>query len=232
MRAMCARGSMPISGLVFATLPVREIPLSVEGLGAAFTPCVICAGEVIYNATGFNDKNRENLGDDLKELLGQSNVELVSSLAKMMNAIAATNTSSTSSGGGGRGGKAGRGGRSGGLDRRRSTMFETSASSQFRSSLRSLLEVITATTPAFIRCIKPNHDKQPNSFHASDVLRQLRYAGMMETVRIRQQGFSMRVDHASFFAKHRFLEPRAANVGELVGTLSRGTFPKRDVCNM
>ena len=100
-------------------------------------------------------------------------------------------------------------------------MLEESVASQFRGSLKSLTDVLADTAPAFIRCVKPNHDKAARRFDGGAVRRQLRAAGMLETVRIRQQGFALREDHAHFFARHRFLAPRAKNVGELVGALSR-----------
>lgn len=39
----------------------------------------------------------------------------------------------------------------------------------------------------YIRCVKPNPDKQSGRFDGEDVLLQLQYSGTMETIRIRQQ---------------------------------------------
>ena len=73
---------------------------------------------------------------------------------------------------------------------RRSTIRGVSVGSQFRTSLQSLVSDLEKTQPHYIRCIKPNLRKEANSFEAGEVLRQLRYAGMMETIRIRREGYS------------------------------------------
>lgn len=47
---------------------------------------------------------------------------------------------------------------------------------------------MNACTPQFVRCIKPNLDKAPDSFKLDLVTKQLRYTGMLETTRIRKEG--------------------------------------------
>ena len=42
--------------------------------------------------------------------------------------------------------------------------------------------------PFFVRCVKPNDLKTPGVFNRELVCQQLRYSGMMETIRIRRQG--------------------------------------------
>jgi myosin heavy subunit len=51
--------------------------------------------------------------------------------------------------------------------------------------LRTLMETLTATAPHYVRCLKPNVLKLPSVFDTDMVLNQLRYAGMMETIKIR-----------------------------------------------
>jgi hypothetical protein len=47
------------------------------------------------------------------------------------------------------------------------------------------METLTATAPHYVRCLKPNALKRPAVFDNDLVLNQLRYAGMMETIKIR-----------------------------------------------
>ena len=55
--------------------------------------------------------------------------------------------------------------------------------------------------PHFVRCVKPNTKKMHNLFFSHMILQQLRYAGMMETIRIRQQGYALRQSHEDFFKR-------------------------------
>jgi myosin heavy subunit len=47
------------------------------------------------------------------------------------------------------------------------------------------MDTLTATAPHYVRCLKPNVLKMPAVFDSDLVLNQLRYAGMMETIKIR-----------------------------------------------
>ncbi len=51
---------------------------------------------------------------------------------------------------------------------------------------------------ACCRCLKPNHQKQANLFQSELILAQLRYTGILETVRIRRQGYATRLLHDVF----------------------------------
>ena len=89
----------------------------------------------------------------------------------------------------------------------------------FICSLVVINSISTNLEPVFRvcknRCIKPNLDKSPSSFDSGEVLRQLRYAGMMETIRIRREGYALREDHESFYNRfHLLLNPEEAPEGE------------------
>uniref|UniRef100_A0A4W6C9S6 Myosin IXAb n=1 Tax=Lates calcarifer TaxID=8187 RepID=A0A4W6C9S6_LATCA len=67
-----------------------------------------------------------------------------------------------------------------------------SISAQFQASLTKLMETLDQSEPYFVKCIRSNAEKLPLRFNDSLVLRQLRYTGMLETVRIRQSGYSIK----------------------------------------
>ncbi|KAG8431235.1 hypothetical protein GDO86_019207, partial [Hymenochirus boettgeri] len=76
-----------------------------------------------------------------------------------------------------------------------------SVGAQFRHSLSVLMEKMYAAEPHFIRCIKPNIQKEPNVLETETVLNQLRYNGLMETLRIRRDGFAWRPSFHDFVGR-------------------------------
>jgi len=77
-------------------------------------------------------------------------------------------------------------------------LHQIGVTAQFQESLDELLAMLDAAAPHFIRCIKPNEAKQPNNFDSKFVLTQLRYTGLLETVRIRKLGYSVRLQFPLF----------------------------------
>uniref|UniRef100_A0A915BD69 Myosin motor domain-containing protein n=1 Tax=Parascaris univalens TaxID=6257 RepID=A0A915BD69_PARUN len=91
--------------------------------------------------------------------------------------------------------------------KKRITGKPSSVSKQFEHSLSRLMKTLAQATPYFIRCIKSNNEKVPNYFDDNIILRQLRYTGMLETVRIRRAGYSFRIECSAFVKQYRILLP-------------------------
>lgn len=151
----------------------------------------------------------ESLTNELKDLGASSTVELAKSVF-----ACATNDQEVSQK----------------SDSRRSSIRSSirgfSVASQFKLSLQALVEDLERTQPHYVRCIKPNLRKAPNSFAAGDILKQLRYSGMMEAIRIRREGYALREDHQSFYNRFSVLLGPADTEGEagieqLVSVLSK-----------
>uniref|UniRef100_A0A669QR81 Myosin VIIB n=1 Tax=Phasianus colchicus TaxID=9054 RepID=A0A669QR81_PHACC len=78
---------------------------------------------------------------------------------------------------------------------------------QFKQSLEKLMKILGQCQPYFIRCIKPNDYKKPLLFDRGLCIKQLRYSGMMETIRIRKAGYPVRYTFEEFFERYRVLLP-------------------------
>uniref|UniRef100_A0A667Y0H6 Myosin IXB n=1 Tax=Myripristis murdjan TaxID=586833 RepID=A0A667Y0H6_9TELE len=84
-----------------------------------------------------------------------------------------------------------------------------SISAQFQTSLTKLLETLGRAEPFFIRCIRSNAEKV-REMHLDEALvfQQLRYTGMLETVRIRRSGYGAKYTFQEFIEQFRVLLPK------------------------
>nr|XP_034982317.1 unconventional myosin-X-like isoform X2 [Zootoca vivipara] len=140
------------------------------------------AGEVLYDVRGFLEKNRDTFRDDILNMLKDSRLDFIYDLFERVASCSSEDTLKM------------------GTQRRRPTV-----SSQFRDSLHSLMATLSTCNPLFIRCIKPNQEKSPNLFNPEVVLKQLRYSGMLETVKVRRAGFPVRWIFQDFLLRYKML---------------------------
>ncbi|XP_048857839.1 unconventional myosin-X [Brienomyrus brachyistius] len=145
------------------------------------------AGEVLYDARGILEKNRDTFRDDILTMLKDSRLDFIYDLFERVGSRNAEETLKM------------------GTARRKPTV-----SSQFRDSLHSLMGTLSASNPFFVRCIKPNMEKNPNKFDPEVVLNQLRYSGMLETVKIRRAGFPVRRTFKDFFCRYKIIWTKSA----------------------
>lgn len=176
------------------------------------------AGTVHYDVRGFSEKNKDELLLNVREVLQSSSLPLLKSIFTDpppfdSSSGPASPAPAGKSGGGGAPAK-------GGSDKQ-------TQSTQFRGQLDSLMKTLNSTEPHYIRCVKPNSVKKGNIFDAPICLQQLRYAGVFEAVKVRQQGFPFRWTHDAFFKRYRC----AASNAKLRGNIPVGqSFPYKDKC--
>lgn len=110
-----------------------------------------------------------------------------------------------------------------------------------------LLQKMVSGTPQFVRCLKPNDSRSPKHFDSAKILKQLRYTGVLETIRIRQNGFSHRltfeeflkrcvfkgaeVSHSSFYSMY-FQSSSICRYGFLAFSYDEEVKPNRDTCRI
>ncbi|XP_038440725.1 myosin-IIIb isoform X5 [Canis lupus baileyi] len=88
-------------------------------------------------------------------------------------------------------------------------MKRQTMASYFRYSLMDLLSKMVVGQPHFVRCIKPNDDREALKFSRESVLAQLRSTGILETVSIRRQGYSHRILFEEFVKRYYYLAFKA-----------------------
>jgi myosin-3 len=74
---------------------------------------------------------------------------------------------------------------------------------EFRLSLQDLMAKLETSMPHFVRCIKPNLQKKPGVLDQPMVGKQLKYTGVMETTKIRAQGYPLRLKFEDFIDRYR-----------------------------
>uniref|UniRef100_A0A8C3EFD1 Myosin VIIA n=1 Tax=Corvus moneduloides TaxID=1196302 RepID=A0A8C3EFD1_CORMO len=149
------------------------------------------AGIVYYETKGFLEKNRDTLHGDIIQLVHSSKNKFIKQIFQADVAMVMR-----------------------GLDKslRINGLSETrkrspTLSSQFKRSLELLMRTLSVCQPFFVRCIKPNEYKKPMLFDRELCVRQLRYSGMMETIRIRRAGYPIRYTFVEFVDRYRVLMP-------------------------
>lgn len=78
-------------------------------------------------------------------------------------------------------------------------------STTFKTSLADLMQKIMSASPHFVRCLKPNSKQVSDSFDKELIVTQLRYTGVCETIRIRKEGYPIRLDFSEFMNRYQIL---------------------------
>ncbi|KAM4551542.1 unconventional myosin-IXb isoform 3-T4 [Odontesthes bonariensis] len=78
-------------------------------------------------------------------------------------------------------------------------------STQFQASLRKLMEAIKKAEPYFIFCVRSNAEKEELRFDDALVLKQIRYTGILQMIRIQKSGYRAKYTFEEFVKNFRIL---------------------------
>ncbi|XP_067236756.1 unconventional myosin-Va isoform X1 [Chanodichthys erythropterus] len=151
------------------------------------------ADKVEYQCDGFLEKNKDTVNEEQINVLKASKFALLVELFQDEETPAAQSTTAPA-------GRAKFG--------RTTQSFrehKKSVGLQFRNSLHLLMDTLNATTPHYVRCIKPNDVKAPFIMDPHRAVQQLRACGVLETIRISATGFPSRWTYQEFFSRYRVL---------------------------
>ena len=133
------------------------------------------ASDVIYDASEFVEKNKDDINSQVQDLLKSSSNIIIKSfdLSKYQQ--------------------------TGG------SKISKTVCIKFRSQLADLRAIINKTNPHFIRCLKPNDKNNANNFVDTRVVDQLRYSGILSAVRIARSGYPVKILKSNFKERYSIL---------------------------
>jgi myosin heavy subunit len=140
------------------------------------------AGDVCYNARNFLDKNTETLYSDVIKVMVASKSTFISELFVDHRS-----------------------------DEEKSKRPAT-LGFQFKKHLNDLVTALKSCKPHYVRCIKPNDQKSPESIDGARMIHQIQYLGIVENIKVRRAGFCYRETFHDFLFRYRML--------------SKGTWPR------
>uniref|UniRef100_A0A8C5BN78 Unconventional myosin-Va-like n=1 Tax=Gadus morhua TaxID=8049 RepID=A0A8C5BN78_GADMO len=152
------------------------------------------ADKVEYQCDGFLEKNKDTVNEEHINVLKMSKVKPVSyfSVFSMECSLKAGGNTKVHSGNVLSVSPA-------------SKVHKKTVGLQFRQSLTLLMDMLNATTPHYVRCIKPNDQKAPFTLEPMRTVQQLRSCGVLETIRISAAGYPSRWTYQEFFKRYGVL---------------------------
>tara|TARA_B110000208_G_scaffold188509_1_gene248306 strand:- start:2979 stop:4481 length:1503 start_codon:yes stop_codon:yes gene_type:complete len=136
------------------------------------------AGKVTYKIEGFIQKNKDKVPEHLRAMCRHSINPVLRAVYTEIGASSST---------------------------KKKKMVQNTIATKFLGQLKALVKTTNSTKRHYIRCVKPNDHKlkynQEGAFHAGKTLRQLKFAGILQAVQIRQEGYPFRETFKAFWGR-------------------------------
>jgi len=146
------------------------------------------AGSVLYTATGWLERNKDAVSDDVIQLLAESGNSILAECFKEPEEQADLAPGAKSSQG------------------------KATVVTKFRNSLAELMQTVSSTEVQYVRCIKPNKNKSASEVNNAMVVDQLRCAGVIEAIKVCRAGFPARMPLKEFIQRFRILRPKGKSL--------------------
>ena len=165
------------------------------------------AGAVVYNSAGLLEKSRDTIHQDIRKTIMSSSFDLMRDIAEIIGANRASSRTPSKSN-------------------------KATLGTQFCKQLSSLMAIVNAAYPHFVKCMKPNDKSQPKSFMVNNMVEQLRCAGILSLCQLRKVGFCERISFDQFVSKYSCLTGKttssAKDLDSVINKLSSASLLHRD----
>ena len=68
----------------------------------------------------------------------------------------------------------------------------------------------------FLRCVKSNEKKSPNTIQENTCMQQIRCLGVLETIRVRLESYPVRKLYRIFYKKYSFISLETENYADML----------------
>ncbi|PVU89108.1 hypothetical protein BB561_005541 [Smittium simulii] len=151
------------------------------------------ASQVEYDTTGWIEKNKDPLNENLAQVLSKSSEKFIAQLFSEYNPEASSSSTNSIF--------------SSSIQSINTKSNTKTVSQRHKVQLNSLMNNLKQTEPHFVRCIVPNKEKQAGKIDTPLVIEQLRCNGVLEGIRITRQGFPNRELFTEFRQRYEILAP-------------------------
>jgi len=83
---------------------------------------------------------------------------------------------------------------------------------KFRTQMRELMDELNSCQCHFVRCIRANDKKEAGLFHPALVLQQIKYMGILDTLKVRKESFPVRRPYRVFYERYGDLDPELSKI--------------------
>ena len=160
------------------------------------------AKDVVYDITHFIPKNKEQVEHTMTTLIAHSSNEIIKKI--YFNALTSQQLQNEIQS----------------ITNNQHAMRNESKylSGKFRQDIHTLIDELKHCECNYIRCIIPNNDKKPFTVYPYMLYKQIQYLGILDTIRIRNEGYSNRWTYQSFNDEYQMVFNNNVNVNDAITT--------------